>query len=145
MTAVARLAVTSMVVVGTASLPRVTGGGELEAREAPLYAATLVYVADRLGCTTRRPCCYSVQDQVPSAELVGLLESKRRLKPITAHDACVEWTIDVGRIPPYGPNEQHVASSVGGEGAPFLFCNHVLALVSGRWVVDPKRDLCPVM
>jgi hypothetical protein len=81
---------------------------------------------------------------VPSSELIKLFEGKRRLKPIAAHSACGGWTIDVGRVPPFGSTEQHVASAVGGEGFPFFFCNHVLALTPKGWTVDPKRDSCPV-
>jgi len=124
--------------------PYLVAGGEREAREAPLYAATIVYVADGFRCTAKEPCCYSVTRQVPSPELVKLLKGERRLKPIAAHGACVEWTIDVGRVPPYDGDEQHVASAVGGEGIPMFFCNHVLRLTAKGWAVDPKRDMCPV-
>ncbi len=135
--------VMSMCLIGCAIWPCRVAGGEREAREAPLYAATITYVADGFKCTAKQPCCYSVAGQVPSAELVTLLKGQPRLKPIAAHGACVEWTIDVGRVPPYDTEEQHVASAVGGEGSPMLFCNHVLKLTPKGWVVDPKRDMCP--
>ncbi len=139
-----RMRVISMCLVACGMWPCFVGGGDREAREAPLYAATIAYVADRFKCTANKPCCYSVAGQVPSAELVKLFKGQRRLKAIAEHGACVEWTIDVARVPPYDTDEQHVASAVGGEGAPMLFCNHVLKLTPRGWAVDPKRDTCPV-
>ena len=139
-----RLLAVSICLIGGGQLPGAAEAGDPEALEAPLYAATVTYVADRLKCTVKDSCCYSVGGQVPSAELAKLLEGQRRLKPVPAHGACGGWTIDVGRIPPYGSNEQHVASGVGGEGFPFFFCNHVLKLTPQGWTVDPKRDMCPV-
>ena len=136
--------VISMCLAGWTMWPCSVAGGEPEAGEAPLYAATIAYVADRFRCTAKEPCCYSVARQVPRPELVQLLKGQRRLKPIAADGACVEWTIDVGRVPPYDGNEQHVASAVGGEGIPLFFCNHVLTLTLKGWTVDPKRDACPV-
>jgi hypothetical protein len=133
-----------MWLVGCALWPRLVGGGEREAREAPLYAATIDYVADRFRCSAKKPCCYSVDGRVPSVELVKLFRNDRRLKAIVEHGACIEWTIDVGRVPPYDGVEQHVASAVGAEGAPIVFCTHILKLNADGWVVDPKQDDCPV-
>ncbi len=132
------------VVVGLVVLPLSTRAGEREVCEAPLYAAAVSYVADRFKCSANHPCCYSVGKQVPSADLVRLLKAQRRLKPIGARGACPEWTIDIGRVRPDGSRDQYVASAVGGEGSPIFFCTHLLRLTSKGWVVDPKRDMCPV-
>jgi hypothetical protein len=139
-----RLLAVSICLSGSGQWSGVADAGEREALEAPLYAATVIYVADRLKCTVKDPCCFSVGGQVPSAELAKLLKGQRRLNPVAAVGACGGWTIDVDRVPPYGSDEQHVASGVGGEGFPFFFCNHVLTLTPQGWTVDPKRDMCPV-
>jgi hypothetical protein len=118
--------------------------GELEAREAHLFAAVILYSAKAIKCTVKSPCCYSVREEVPSEELVTLLASKRNLKPIPIQGACGEWTIDVARVSRNSSDEQEVASAVGGQGLPLLYCTHVLHLTPDGWVVDPKRDRCPV-
>jgi hypothetical protein len=117
--------------------------GEREAREAPLFAAVIVYVAKGNKCTRASPCCYSVGGEVPSPELLALLTGNRGLKPIPLRGACGEWTIHVARVTQTAGAEQQVRSGVGGQDQPLVYCTHTVKLTAAGWAVDPAKDSCP--
>lgn len=119
--------------------------GELDEREAPLYAAALLYVAESDLCTAQKPCCYSVGEAAPSEELTKALRGSQNLTPIEADGSCEGLTLDAWRTSPTADERQTVWVGVGGRGITIASCIHVLNLTPEGWVVDPSKDSCPVV
>lgn len=137
-----RTPATALVVALGMAVPPVAPG-ELEEREAPLYAAAILYAAHEI-CTKKKPCCYSVGERQPSPELVEALQGKGHLKPAPPRGWCYEFTIDAWRTSRTAGEEQTVAVSFGDPDMPLLWCTYVLNLKDEGWVVDPSKTMCPI-
>jgi len=138
-----RTASTLVVLALAASMP--AAPGELEEREAPLYAAALLYVAQSDLCSAKKPCCYSVGEAVPNSELVKVLRGKKELTPLESGGSCAGLTLDAWRLSQTADEQQKVWVGVGGPGITLISCIHVLNLTTEGWVVDPSKDSCPVV
>ena len=124
----------------TVSVP----AGELDEREAPLYAAAILYAAHSDLCTAEKPCCYSVGQKPPSPELVKALQDSRHLTPIPRRGTCTHVTLDAWRTSRTADDTQTVSVAAGGHDLFLVWCTYVLHLTSAGWVVDPSKETCPV-
>jgi hypothetical protein len=129
-------------VILMAGVARTGRAGELEAREAPLFAAAILHMARPTLCTPAEPCCYSVAGAVPSAELIKLLQPQRHLKPIPPRSVCTEAVIDAGRVSRTAEAEQEVSVDFGLQDHPLMFCTYTLRLDAAGWRVT--KSVCPV-
>lgn len=140
---------TTRLTIAVAALAALVGGAiaadtDLATREARVYAAAILHAARGYKCTTKMPCCFSVNRQQPSEALLKELRGQPHLRPIQPHAACAELTLDAVRVTSDKPEREAVAIGAGSETAPFLFCTFFLRLTSSGWKVMPSETMCPV-
>lgn len=138
-----RASVACLILILAVSVP--AAPGELEEREAPLYAAALLYIAGSDLCNAKRLCCYSVGEAPPSPELAEALRGRKGLEPLEADRSCEGIVLDAWRVSRTTGETQKVRVGVGGPGFTLISCTHVLNLTAEGWIVDPSKDSCPVM